>query len=235
MDFFTDASLNDEKGVAGIGCLCVDGSREVSEIIVPCHVNNIHTAELCALAFAVRKAAKLDVRSARIVSDSVSAINILHNYMKCIKSGKMDAEQKKFLQFIERTPYQKAILENIVDTFKNSSVSYQFVHTDAHQKSSEVGSDAYWNKRADKAAKKGKKFAETIMENEQIQRPEELLDFPFVNGNCADDWRSRVQVPQVQAKPKNKTVPKKVSRHRKNMEDTCNVRIMVNVRINVRR
>ena len=237
MDFFTDASLNGEKQVAGIGCVCVDDrSDETSEFASFFKMDNIHFAELYALAFAVQKAASLGVRNARIVSDSVSALNTLHWYVDAItnvRSRNMTAEQKQFLRNIDASPVQKTALDNIVNTFMTSGISFKFVHVNGHLKSAKVGSDGYWNKRADRAAKNARILGENAFENGIVHQPDEILT-NYSALPTLDDWRDRIQVPYVHAKQKDKNLPKKVARHRKSNEDTYNIRIMVNLRIKMR-
>lgn len=236
MDFFTDASLNSEKEIAGIGCVCIDDKKsETSEYSTFFKIDNIHFAELYALAFAVQKASALGVRNARIVSDSVSALNTLHYYIDAItavRSRNLSSEQKQFLRNIDASPVQKKALDSIVDVFMTSGVSFKFVHANGHQKSAKVGSDGYWNKRADRAAKKIREFIEL---SESIEIPDFEHILPDISAKpMQDDWRDKIQAPYVQAKQKDKSVPKKVSRHKKSNEDTYNIRIMVNLRIKMR-
>ena len=147
--------------------------------------------------------------------------------------GKLTAEYKQFLRSIEVNPLQKTALDKMLDVFKTSGISYKFVHVNGHQKTAEVGSDGYWNKRADRASKKGRVFGEALAIKERICSIEDIAK-DIVVGDVSDDWRSRVQVPFVQVKAKDKTQPIKVKRHRKSNEDAYNIRIMLNVRIKIR-
>ena len=233
MDFFTDASLNSAKSIAGIGCVCVDDKNgETSEYSAFYQIDNIHFAELYALTFAVQKAVALGVRSARIISDSAAALNMLHRYMKINGGVRISQEQKQFLRCVEVAPLQKAALDKMIDVFKNSGVSFKFVHVNGHQKTAQVGSDGYWNKRADRAAKKGRAFAEVLKESQNIRPISDMLENSSEK-RAQEDWRSRIQVPYVQVKSKDKTLPKKVKHHKKVTEDAYNIRIMLNLRIKV--
>ncbi|MBE6449241.1 MAG: reverse transcriptase-like protein [Alphaproteobacteria bacterium] len=215
MDFFTDASFNSEKKMAGIGCVCVDKANgEVSHHSSCIKVENIQLAELCALMFGVQKALLSGAKTVRIVSDSMASINILHKYINCVDGAKLSSEQKKFIKHLEQTPMQKEVLDKMIDVFINSSITFQFAHVNGHQETRESGSDAYWNKRADRASKKGRILAQTLFEQSVLRGVEQFLETN--TDEQTDDWRARIQVPFIQNKKKDKIQrPKKVVHHRK--------------------
>ena len=232
MDFFTDASFNAENKIAGIGCVSVDKvNGEVSYHSSCLKVENIQLAELCALLVAVQKAFFSGARAVRIVSDSMASINILHKYINCVDGAKLSSDQKKFVKHLEQTPMQKEILDKMLEFFINSSIAFQFVHVNGHQESKETGSDEYWNKRADRASKKGRLLAQSLFDDNQLRDVGQLLEVKCLPRS--DDWRARIQIPFVQNKKKDKIQrPKKVARHRKENQkrqerlDGMNLRIV---------
>ena len=231
MDFFTDASFNAEKKIAGIGCVCVDKTNgEVSHHSSCIKVENIQLAELCALMFGVQKALLSGAKTVRIVSDSMASINILHKYINCVDGVKLSSEQKKFVAHLEQTPMQKEVLDKMIEVFMNSGITFQFVHVNGHQETKESGSDEYWNKRADRASKKGRILAYTLFEENALRGVEDLLETKTLEQ--PDDWRSRIQVPFIQNKRKEKTVrPRKVARHKKENQKRSNRSDGINLRI----
>ena len=135
MDIFTDASLNDSEKVAGIGCVCINDSKEkMYESTFSLSTNNIHIAELCALACAVKLASTSQSESVRIVSDSVSALNTLYQYIGYSRHfPRLTDAQKKFFHKVDRSQKQKIILEEMVSVFMQSPIHFSFVHTSGHQ------------------------------------------------------------------------------------------------------
>ncbi len=188
MDIFTDASLNDNKKISGVGCVFVDTQKGVvTERSSFFSNNSIHIAELCALMFAVQAVGKSDLSDVRIVSDSTSALNKLHYYISCKKTKpyKLNKEQLRFLHNLNRSDIQSVLLDEMFKVFVSSSVRFTFAYVPGHQKHPPVNSDCYWNDRADKAAQNGRLLGEVSQKNGILHSIADVCDF---SDNADNGW-----------------------------------------------
>lgn len=153
MDIFTDASLNDHKKIAGVGAVFVPAGGEIICHNSYCSTRNIQTAELFAIAVALRLIRRQKEGQVRVVSDSMDTLKTMKNIFRY-------TDQHHIREVDDLM--QKRILYNLADTFSRMpNVEFLFQHVAGHQRKPIEGSDGYYNMLADEEADVGRMKGET--------------------------------------------------------------------------
>lgn len=223
MQIFADASLNDDKKIAGVGCVCVSSENEnVTEQSSFFSASSIHIAELFALGYAVHFGLLSGKKSVRIVSDSAAALNKLHQYMECVTAKeRLNKKQHIFMAKLEKSSIQKDILNRMVNAFMHSDIHFSFGYTHGHQKGAAFGTDGYWNEKADGAAAVGRIYGEHAKEKGFERKIEDSCKAlcPIVAKEEVKNWGKNVQTFFVPYQPKKVKV--KIEAHHKGRQRDC--------------
>ena len=156
MDIYTDASLNDQKKIAGIGLVFVDSPHEPSPRCWNAYfsIDNIETAELFAVSAAISHAVSYHPNVVRLFSDSTGALRKIQRIFQY--------PSQRQIQTITN-PLQQKIMYHISTSFEmmqDSDFSFHCIR--GHQPKPVEFSYGYYNMLADRAAADGRLLGEMI-------------------------------------------------------------------------
>ena len=177
VDIFTDASLNDEQKIAGIGMVFVPSQGKPTGVLrLNTHVwtDKIETAELFAIAIALSKLHPENTDAVRIVTDSDKAIKAILNIFQYPEPDRI----KHVKDLV-----QKKILYGISASFeKMKNVPFSFTLIRGHQARAPIFSDGYYNNLADIEAEIGRIGGESVRLNE-VRSGNHFASFPTSEEN----------------------------------------------------
>ena len=179
MDIFTDASLNNRQNVAGVGVVFVPSSSPEAMVCHNsyCFSNNIETAELFAVAMALRLVSRQREGEVRIMVDSMTALIKIKHVFNSMGSGGM--------QGVDNPAERKIFYSMATSLFQMKNVTVSFQHIKGHQEDVSKYTDAYYNTLADEEAKKGRKKAETVYSKSKQVVPSDMeWDIILEQKNC---------------------------------------------------
>lgn len=226
MKIFTDASLNDAKKTAGFSCICVDDNNQsVKQGGFSFITRSVHFTELFAVRCAVQLAVEEKYDDVKIFSDSSAVLKKLQDYIQCLSktTSTLSQRDRRFLSKLEseRVPFQKRILDDIVDVFeKNKNIKFTFFHVHGHQRPkepliTEEDFNAFWNCEADKVADEIRLYGECgILDagrldflNDGKAHPVKLVgDKPMLFANVNIFPFAGIKEPQVSKKKEDHTM-----------------------------